>query len=415
MKIRADVAAALTAAIPPRLVKKLDADPTLAERWTWSAATITTDKGETVSLAVTDDVVTAVACSCLLNPKCLHVAAVVALLEPDDAVAAETPRAPAPTIEPLAADAIAAAQRAFGAVAGVLVAGAEATGAFAQAELLRAIHACRTAGLHRLAAAQTRTLRSVRDLRADKPELSLSALTADLREALAVAHAIASGAATPALVGRARRDYAPIGNLRLRGVFTEAVVARSGYAGAVTYLVDDQGTLYTRADVASGDAGRAVAAYDAPAGIGDAVLPHRELCRSGLFVSDATASGDGRLGAGQKVRAVRASEPSRWDDLADRFHAPLADQLARITARDEPDELRPAGWDLVFLEGTLAGPDLVAQGDVLVHLSTAQASPSARSAASGSVDLARSSCSRSVPRRPSSASRCPRRGTAART
>ncbi|HLL25747.1 MAG TPA: hypothetical protein VK427_26600, partial [Kofleriaceae bacterium] len=373
--IRADVAAALTIAIPPRLVKKLDAEPMLAERWTWGATTVTTDKGETVTLVLEDHVVTAVTCSCLLAPKCLHVAAVVARLEPADApppstsapvVAAST----APADESAAARASAA--RALRTLADVLATGAEATGAFAQAELLRAIHACRTAGLHRLAAAQTRVLRSVRDLRADTPEVSLGTLTADLREALVVAHAITGGELTRALAGAARREYTSIGNLRLRGVLTEAVIAQSGYAGAITYLVDDAGTFYTRADIAPGDASRAAGAYQAGAAIGDAVLPHRELCRSGLFVSDATASIDGRLGAGQRVRAARASEPSLWSHpvLASRFTEPVSDQLARLAARDaDPDELRPAGWDLVFLAGVLVG-GAVLVGDVAVRLTT---------------------------------------------
>ena len=52
-KIAADVSAALTAAIPPRLVKKLDAEPTLAEKWTWTVAGVTTDKGETVKFTLT--------------------------------------------------------------------------------------------------------------------------------------------------------------------------------------------------------------------------------------------------------------------------------------------------------------------------------------------------------------------------
>lgn len=373
-RIRADVAASLTAAIPARLVKKLDAEPAMAEKWTWTATAITTDKGEAVVLVVENGVITDVACSCLLAPKCLHVAAVVAVLEPAEGVAPSVAEAPVAAAAEISSDAVPAAQRAFRAVADVLAAGAEATGAFAQAELLRAIHACRTAGLHRLATTQTRALRSIRDLRADKPEFVLGVLAADLRDALGVAHAIGSGAATVALVGRARREYASAGNLRVRGLFTEAIVARSGYAGAVTYLVDDKGTLYSRADVAPGNAGRAVGAYDASAGIGDAVLPHRELCRSGLFVSDATASADGRLGSGQRVRAVRASEPSHWDQIAPQFAEPLADQIARIAARDaEPDDLRPAGWDLAFLEGALVGGSgvgLVAQG-ALVRLSTA--------------------------------------------
>ena len=393
-KIRADVAAALTAAIPPRLVKKLDAEPTLAEKWTWTKSTITTDKGDVVTLAIEEQVVTAVTCSCLLAPKCLHVAAVIALLEPDEGEAAATatntptatpastgtatstgtsasrgasPLPPRGTSSPTSADAApdidiadakAAADRAVRTLADILAGGAEAAGAFAQAELLRSIHACRTAGLHRLATTQTRALRSIRDLRADKAEFALPVLTADLRDALAVAHAIAGGELTSALAGSARRDYETIGNLRLRGVLTEAVVARSGYAGAVTYLVDDKGRFYSRADIAPGDAGRAAGAYDGAANIGDAVLPHRELCRTGLFISDATASADGRLGAGQRVRAVRASEPSLWSHevLAARFAMPLAEQLAKLAARDgDPEDLRPAAWDLVFVEGIVVG------------------------------------------------------------
>lgn len=391
--IAPDVAGALTAAIPARLIKKLDATPRLAEAWQWAADRVTTDKGEVVALTVVDGVVTAVACSCLLAPKCLHVAAVVALLEPAEgaegpegaagavaatvgAVAAVEAVDGASEVTEVSADARAVAREAFRVLADVLGIGAEASGAFAQAALLRSIHACRSGGLHRLAAAQTRVLRSIRELRADRAEFSLATLTADLREALGVGHALGEGAAEAGWIGVARRDYRAIGSLRLRGVVSEAVVARSGYAGAVTYLVSDRGALYTRSDVAPGDAGRAAAAYDAAAGIGDAVLPHRELSRTGLFVSDATASPDGRLGAGQGVRAVRASEPARWDQppLVDWFRAPLAAQLARIAARGgEPEELRPAGWDLAFVEGVLiGGPDGVGLvvGDVPVLLTT---------------------------------------------
>ncbi|MGE0404221.1 MAG: hypothetical protein AB7T06_46360 [Kofleriaceae bacterium] len=383
-RIAPDVAAALTAQIPSRLLKKLDAEPELAMKWTWTKATITTDKGETVTLEIesasASAIVRGVSCTCLLQPKCLHVAAVVALLEPADepalavdltdptasVVAAEVAATAAVTgaaqvaaqVTPADADAPKIAAQAFRILADILATGAETTGAFAQAELLRSIHASRALGLHRLAAAQTRILRLVRELRADRPEFSLSVLAADLREALWVAHVLAAGDSSPAIIGAARRDYEGIGNLRLRGLFTEAVIARTGFAGAVTFLVDDKGTLYTRSDIAPGDASRAAAAYDGSAAIGDAVLPHRELCRAGLFVSDATSSADGRLGAGQRVRAVRASEPSRWTDdaIARRWSTPLADQLARLAAHDATaDEHKPAGWDLIFLEGTLLG------------------------------------------------------------
>src|SRR5213075_1986330 len=98
--------------------------------------------------------------------------------------------------DPMTGTAAAAAAGAFRALAGVLAAGAEASGAFAQAELLRSIHACRSEGLHRLAAAQTRALRSIRELRSDKPEFSLYTLTGDLREGLTVAHTLTSSEPT---------------------------------------------------------------------------------------------------------------------------------------------------------------------------------------------------------------------------
>ena len=373
--IAPQAAAALTAQIPARLIKKLDADPTLGDRWAWTASTVTTDKGEVVTLAITDGVIAAasdVRCSCLLQPKCLHVAAVIAVLEPAESI---TPEVAAPVaeveIETTTID-TRVAHDALGVCASVLVTGAEASGAFVQAELLRSIHGCRSAGLHRLAAAQMRILRSVRDLRADKAEFSLPILAGDLRDALAIAYQLAHNQPTATLVGTARRDYESIGNLRLHGVLTEAVVARSGYAGAVTYLADDTGRLFTRSDIAPGDAGRAAGAYDAPANIGDAVLPHRELNRSGLFVGDATASADGRLGAGQKVRAVRAKEPSTWP--AARFAEPLAAQLARIATFDAlAEELRPGGWDLAFVEGAIIGLGNVVVldlGDRAVELTT---------------------------------------------
>src|SRR5262249_8867789 len=74
-------------------------------------------------------------------------------------------------------------------------------------------------------------------------------------------------------------------------------------------------------------------------------------------------------------RAVRASEPSRWDDpiVEPRWKVPLAQQLAAIAAHDAaPDDLRPAGWNLVFVEGAIAGgpePRLAA-GDRALRLST---------------------------------------------
>lgn len=359
--IAPDAAARLLAAVPPRLLKKLDADPDLAEKWTWQATSVTTPNGEVVTLAITDGVVVDATCSCLLAPRCLHVAAVVSLLAPSDASAP----VPAPGRSESGAgaeseialtadhrDAIALAWRA---ATSLLATGAEAAGTTVQASLLRAIHACRAAGLQRAASAATRVLAQIRELRGDRPEFVLAQLTADLRELLVTLRGLATGTASPALIGTARRRYTPIGGLRLHGVFTDAVAARSGYAGVVTYLTDGNGRLFTVSDVAPGGVERAAASYGAGADIGDATLSHRELGRNGLFLAAATASSDGRLGSGKDVKAVRAGA-SAWSEpaIAALWQPPLAEQLARLAAAAaEPVERRPAGWDLVFVTGEI--------------------------------------------------------------
>jgi hypothetical protein len=372
---------AIPAAAPARLVQKLDADPARAERWSWAeegaAWTVTTDGGERVTVSPAAGVVRApgdVRCSCLLSPRCLHVLAVVVRLAP----AAGEVAAAAPTasgdVEAVAVDApmSAAAARAWSAGAALLASGANGAGTLRQAELLRGIHGCRAAGLHRAAAAGTRVIGWMRELAADRPEFELSGLSADLAELLACARSVAGApVADRGWIGEARRAYLPAGNLRLFGVFTDAVVSRAGHAGVVTYLTDGTGRLFTRGDVAPGGAARALAAYEAPAGLGDALLPHRELGRSGLFVSDATASRDGRLGAGAGVKAVRAAAPSSWDDaeVARLWRAPLAEQLARrVAAEERPQDARPAGWDLAFVSG-----EIVAVGADAVWMATPDA------------------------------------------
>jgi hypothetical protein len=375
------VAAELLAGAPARLAKKLDAEPAMAEAWTWSREgdtwTVATAKGETVALHTSGGLVAradAVRCSCLLSPRCLHVIAVIARLataEPEP-VEAPPPAAPPPETRPVDLDRKAAAGNAFRVGASLLAVGADGAGAALLAELLRAIHGCRLAGAHRVAAAASRVARWIQELHGDRPEFSLSGLTDDLRELLTAAHIVSTAAEVdPAWIGTARREYAPAGHLRLYGVFTEAVVARGGYAGVVTYLTDGEGRLFTRGEVAPGEVDRAVAAYDAAAGIGDAVLPHRDLCRAGLFVSDATISADGRLGAGASVKAVRAQSPSLWTDdaVAGLWATPLSAQLDRMgKAEDRPVDARPAGWDLAFIDGCVLG---VVDGALLLETSPA--------------------------------------------
>jgi len=186
--ISPQAAAVLTAQIPARLIKKLDADPTLADRWTWTATTVTTDKGEVVTLEITDGVVVAasdVSCSCLLQPKCLHVAAVIAVLEPAAGVVEEAVVAALePTVAVSEAIDTRVARDALGVCATVLVTGAEASGAFVQAELLRSIHGCRSAGLHPFAFDRPDLPCFISDIAGCRAEPlgKISVLTAKLRD-----------------------------------------------------------------------------------------------------------------------------------------------------------------------------------------------------------------------------------------
>lgn len=116
----------LTAAAPARLVKKLDATPTLAESWTWTAGdswTVVTDTNETVTLRPENGALSApahVACSCLLAPKCLHLLAVAAVLPVADSAAQEVPlvsETPAAAAAPVATVTLSASQLAAVALA----------------------------------------------------------------------------------------------------------------------------------------------------------------------------------------------------------------------------------------------------------------------------------------------------------
>jgi hypothetical protein len=343
-------------------------------------------------------------CSCLLSPRCFHLLAVVALLEPETA-----PEASGADLGPVggatataAAVAGAAAAAGAGAVAGagagaaaavatvaekappfqlsgsrieaaqfawrvgadLLSSGATSAGAVLQAELLRAAHEARGEGMYRLSAAALRAVRGVRALRSEAPEFDLGDYIDDLRELLATAHALGGYDGAPHggaadFVGEARRAYLPAGDLRVIGLATEPVVAASGYAGVVTYLCDDRARVWTVSDVTPGDAARVRAAYDAPVRMGDTSVAHRKLAREGLFVQGATGSADMRLGAGSGVKAVRAGASS-WTDRAARalWDEPLPRQLARAYgALSITASARPAGATLLFVRGRIAGAD----------------------------------------------------------
>ncbi|WP_018546426.1 hypothetical protein [Streptomyces sp. LaPpAH-108] len=380
-----EVTAALVEALSPRLRKRLDAGiAKLADRPVGR-------EGDTVRIAVDDTthvelhapggtVTTpdAVRCGCLLAPDCLHRAAAVSSApvaeaepaaeavpltdgpaEPQDPGEITLPEPERPTPAQLTA-----AQAVWSAAAAVLDAGADGCGAVLQAELLRAAHTSRLAGLHRVAAASSSVVTALRAARSADPAYRLADLVAALGDVLAVSHRLplAEGAELAALRGTARQPYRPDGSLRLYGLFTEPVLTASGYAGVVTWTADADGRLYQVSDVAPGGASRATGAADRAVRLGDTALTHRELSRAGLAVSGATVSSTGRLGAGATVRAVRAPGVDwRAEPLDGLWRVPLADQLTRALAPDSPG--------LLFLEVTFTGTARESAGDCLLAAS----------------------------------------------
>ncbi|MFF3985572.1 hypothetical protein ACFY0B_13275 [Streptomyces sp. NPDC001797] len=388
-----DVTAELVAALSPRLRKRLDAGITkLADRPVvrdGDTVRITVDdEGSELELHAPGGVVAdaaAIRCGCLLAPDCLHRAAAASAAPVADAsadtastegadgiagvgaVEAAGQPAPLPGVreipvpdESATAPQLAAAHAVFEAVAAVLDAGTDGSGAVLQAELLRAAHTARLAGLPRAAAAAVSLVTGVRAARAADPAFRLTELVGAVSEALFVAHRVphATGAELTGLRGTVRQPYTPDGSLRLYGLFSEPVLTASGYAGAVTWTADAEGRLYTVSDVAPGGTGRAVGAADRAVRIGDTALTHRELARAGLAVSGATVSPTGRLGAGAGVRAVRASGVGwRAEPLVRLWAVPVAEQVGRAL---------DGGHELLFLEVTAVGAVREAAGDCLL-------------------------------------------------
>ncbi|MEU8730336.1 hypothetical protein AB0C68_13315 [Streptomyces tendae] len=372
------VTAQLVAALTPRLRKRLDAGVAkLAGRPVardGDLVRIAVDDDTDLELHAPDGVVTraeAIRCGCLLAPDCLHRAAAASaapIAEIPEPVAGEPPlteakrtappasvpvtappaapgtaatddrTAPdAPAPEPATSAQRTAAAALHDAAAAVLEAGADGAGAVLQAELLRAAHTARLAGLPRAAGRAVAVVTALRAARGADPAHRLGDLTTALRDVLVLAHRLpgATGRELAGLRGRVRQPYTPDGSLRLYGLFAEPVLTSTGHAGTVTWIADAAGRLYTVPDVAPGGAERAVGSADRAVRIGDTSLTPRELSRAGLAVSGATVSPTGRLGAGAGVRAVRAPGASWHTEPLDRLWAvPVAEQIARALASD---------------------------------------------------------------------------------
>lgn len=312
--------AALVAQTPPRLLKKLDSDPALADSWTWHQdGRVVTSTGETVSITTAAGILESLedlTCSCLLAPRCLHRLAVLSVLPPAEAPDREPAEGHSkPEVgsgeAPLSETQREAAALLWSVASRLLEAGGSACGVVMQGELLRAGFACRECGLYRAHASTQRVLDGVRALRAGNQEFSLESWMEGLREMLLVAHQLhGRGESSQLWKGTARRRYDPVGNLKLWGLFTEPVLTASGYAGVVTWLCDEKLRLFQLSDVAPGDFERVRAAYRSGAPLAGA--SHSMLGRQQILLQSASASQEGRLGLGQGVKAA-LSQASSWE------------------------------------------------------------------------------------------------------
>ncbi|MFI7114688.1 hypothetical protein ACIBK9_50845 [Nonomuraea sp. NPDC050227] len=252
---------------------------------------------------------------------------------------------------------VAAAAGLWRAAAAVLSAGVPGAGAVPQAELLRAAHTARLAGLPRAEAATLRVVRGLRAARARYDSHRLADLVSALRELLLTVGRLAASDPDPALVGTVRRGYRPNGGLKVYGVFREPVISSTGYGGVVTHLVTDDGRWFSVADVKPGGPARARGAATATVAIGAAMMSHAQLARGGLLIAGATVSPDGRLGAGKGVRATPVAGLA-WTDgpLGALFARPLSEAVgARLSAgawseEESAEQVRePVGCDLVIV------------------------------------------------------------------
>ena len=357
-------AAATIEALPSRLQKRLgNADP---DSWTVTTGADST----TVTVAVGSATVTltppgAADCDCLLSPRCLHLAQVLvscppAADEPDsdteksaEPSTTEEPSSTEPADAPLtlAPDQVSTLELAESCLTGLLDRGLGGLTAGDRAAVLRVVAAARVHKLP-LLASQFAVLHGhlgTGRLGYGDSHVTQAAVSALVETALAV-HRLRHGHDTETLsidaVGTARRTYNPVGNLRLRGWASEPLLTASGYAGVVTYMVDERdGRIWELSTVLPGGEQQIAQAYRGDMGLGQLVLPHRDAARTGLLLTNATASADGRLGRGKHVRASTRTPDTDAVPAHDWW-------LGEAVFRGVEDD----GMHPVFVFGTSEGP-----------------------------------------------------------
>lgn len=363
--------AAMIESTPDRVRRRLDREPDAAANWLWQpseAAWSVNTGAETVKLPhghVTR--VEQLGCTCLLSPTCFHVLACVTRLEV--AIIESPPGEQTEVAEPTTADGRDdvvepdekqqhAARELVRNVAQLLQVGVSSAGVVVQSGLLRAVHQCRALGLHRLAGLGLRVAAGTSEFRARAATSDPAQLAEDVAELLETSrHVLRQKAIESFWIGTARRKQMPVRPRRLHGVFAEPIITRSGFSGAAVYFLGDDDHIYTASDIRPGEAERARDAYVGGIEIGALIQPAKQLARGLYLGTDLTASADGRLGRGKGIKIVEQGQ-STWqaESIQARFRRPLLEQWNAVYAQaGEPALARPAGWDFVFVVGTIVG------------------------------------------------------------
>lgn len=307
--------AALVADVPTRVRKR--ADRLLADcPWTREDTTFTF---ENATVTVAADPVTDAAqltCTCLIAPRCAHLAAIALSLPTTDAPLA-TPPAPdtpppeeaPPTEEPPPETTLSDDQRQVVATThSDLVAGMPHGWAHPsvtlRGRLLADLHLLRSAGL----------VTAERELTALINAQTASHRARSLAGLLLTLHRLDRGDLDA--IGTARQHYAPVSGLSLTPLFAEPVHTDSGYAGATVTFVG-RGQTWELARIRPATSG--AAEYTGSADWGGTSTSVRDWSRHRAVVAEGTATASGRLGSGRRVRVALGAAAALWEDLPSGF------------------------------------------------------------------------------------------------
>jgi hypothetical protein len=281
-----------------------------------------------------------------------------------DAVAAATPEEREDVVEPDEKQRH-AARELVKAVAQLLAVGVANAGVVVQSGLLRAVHQCRADGMHRLAGLGLRVVAGTREFRARATTSDPAQLAEDVADVLETSrHVLGQEAVSGLWIGTARRKQVPVRPRKLHGLFAEPIVTRSGISGAAVYFLGEDDQIYSASDVRSGDVERARDAYLGGIEIGSIIQPAKQLARGLYLGAELTASRDGRLGRGKGIKIVEQGQSTwRAEAIQERFRRPLPNQWNAVYEQAaQPPDVRHAGWDFVFVGGTVlgaVGPELL--------------------------------------------------------